>query len=71
LKDFYIRYTSAHKLTFFPNSTKMVVAPYYDMPDRIALTAWGHIDTFNGNYDEDRIVKFVEAYRDKGPEPVP
>lgn len=70
LKDFYNRYTPTHRLPFFPNSTKIVVAPYYDMPDRIALTAWSRIDTFN-NYDEDRIVRFVEAYRDKGPEPVP
>ncbi len=70
LKDFYSRYASSHRLPFFPNSTKIVVAPYYTMPDRIALTAWGHIDMF-GDYNEDRVVRFVEAYRDKGPEPVP
>lgn len=70
LKEFYNRYTSSHRLPFFPNSTKIVVAPYYDMPDRIALTAWGRIDMLS-DYNEDRIVRFVEAYRDKGPEPVP
>jgi len=70
LNEFYNRYAPTHKLPFFPNSTKIVVAPYYTMPERIALTAWGHIDMF-GDYNEDRIVKFVEAYRDKGPEPAP
>ena len=30
------------------------------MPTRIALTAWGRIDTME-TYDADRILKFVEA----------
>jgi hypothetical protein len=65
LEDFYERYWPQHKLPMFPASSKMVVAPYYDMPSRIALTAWGRIETMDA-YDEARITRFVDAYRDKG-----
>jgi hypothetical protein len=64
------RYVAANLLPRYPQSAKLVVAPYYDMPSRIALTAWGRIDTLDG-YDEARITRFVDAYRDKGPEAVP
>jgi hypothetical protein len=70
LEDFYNRYTEANKLPLFQNSTKIIVAPYYDMPSRIALTAWTHIDTMN-DYDEERMIRFIQAFRDKGPEAVP
>jgi Protein of unknown function (DUF3105) len=72
LEDFYQRYTSSpsNRLPLYPGSTKIIVAPYYDMTSRIALTAWGRIDTLD-NYDEERITKFIEAFRDKGPEKVP
>lgn len=69
LQDFYNRWTPAHRLPSYPQSTKIVVAPYYDMPDTIALTAWGRIDTLDA-YDEGRIVRFIEAFRDHGPEAV-
>lgn len=65
LEGLYQRYTSANPLPMFPGSTKVVVAPYYDMPDRITLTAWGRIDTFN-DYDEQRIIRFLDAFREKG-----
>jgi len=39
----------------------LIVAPYPDMERRIALTAWGRIDAFD-EYDEARIVRFIEAY---------
>ena len=39
----------------------VVLAPYPDMDDRIALTAWGRIDKFE-EFDEDRIVAFIDAY---------
>jgi hypothetical protein len=39
----------------------LIVAPYPDMQHQLALTAWGRIDSFDG-YDEDRIVRFIEAY---------
>jgi hypothetical protein len=70
LAGFFNRYTAARPLPRFPQSAKLVVAPYYDMPSRLALTAWGRIDTLDG-YDEARITRFVDAYRDNGPEAVP
>jgi hypothetical protein len=70
LTDFYNSYVPTHKLPLFQNSSKIVIAPYYDMPNRIALTAWTRIDSFD-TYDEERITKFVEAWRDKGPEVTP
>ncbi|MEE8390435.1 MAG: DUF3105 domain-containing protein [Anaerolineae bacterium] len=39
-----------------------ILAPYPEMESRIALTAWGRIDTFD-RFDEERIVKFIEAYQ--------
>ena len=41
---------------------KVILAPYPTMEARIALTAWGRIDTFP-EVDEQRIVRFIEAYR--------
>jgi len=72
LKDFYNRYTTnpANRIPMFPSSTKLIVQPYDGLPNRIALTAWNRIDQFD-NFDEDRIVKFIEAFRNKGPEATP
>ncbi len=42
--------------------SQVIIAPYPDMETRIALTAWGRIDAFD-EFDEDRIVQFIEAYR--------
>lgn len=39
----------------------VILAPYPDMDRRMALTAWGRIDKFN-EFDEERIVRFIEAY---------
>lgn len=38
-----------------------ILAPYPGMSHRIALTAWTRIDKFN-DFDEKRIVRFIEAY---------
>ncbi len=38
-----------------------ILAPYPGMNQNIALTAWSRIDKFN-NFDEKRIVRFIEAY---------
>jgi hypothetical protein len=65
LRSFYERYWPQHRLPMFPNSSKLVVAPYYGLPSRITLTAWGRIETMD-SYDEERITRFVDAYRDKG-----
>ena len=40
------------------------------MSNRIALTAWTHLDSFD-DFDESRIVEFIEYYRNKGPEAFP
>ena len=40
----------------------VILAPYPEMETRIALTAWGRIDQFEG-FDEARIRRFIEAYR--------
>jgi hypothetical protein len=39
----------------------VILAPYPDMDDQIALTAWGRIDRLSG-FDEERIVAFIDAY---------
>jgi hypothetical protein len=46
---------------------KLIVVPRPSLTARIALTAWGWIDTFE-EYDEQRIAAFINAHRDKGPE---
>jgi hypothetical protein len=41
--------------------SRLVVAPYPAMKHKIALTAWGRIDTMD-HYDETRILQFIKAY---------
>jgi len=40
-----------------------ILAPYPGMTQKIALTAWTRIDKFN-DFDEKRIVRFIDAYID-------
>ena len=40
----------------------VILAPYPDMEARIALTAWGRIDTMDA-FDQQRILKFIRAHR--------
>lgn len=40
----------------------VILAPYPTMKNRIALTAWTRLDTLD-EFDEKRIVRFIEAYR--------
>jgi hypothetical protein len=42
--------------------TMVILAPYPGMNRRIALTAWTRLDAFD-DFDERRIVRFIEAYR--------
>jgi hypothetical protein len=42
--------------------TQVILAPYPGMDSRIALTAWSRIDKFD-EFDEKRIVRFIQAYR--------
>ena len=43
-------------------SKYVILAPYPSMKHRIALTAWGKIDTLEA-YDEKRITAFINAFR--------
>jgi hypothetical protein len=40
----------------------VILEPYPQMDTRIALTAWQRIDQFD-EFDEERIVRFIRAYR--------
>jgi hypothetical protein len=44
-----------------PKYERLILAPYPGMDAKIALTAWGRMDKFN-DYDEARIMRFIEAY---------
>lgn len=46
---------------------KLIVVPRPNLDAAIAITAWGRIDTFS-EFDRDRIVRFIDSYRDRGPE---
>ena len=46
---------------------KLIVVPRPQMDTRITLTAWDYIDKL-GSFDSERIEKFIDAYRDQGPE---
>jgi len=50
--------------------SKVILAPYPGLDTTIALTAWGRIDKLEA-FDEGRIVAFINAYRNRGPEQVP
>jgi uncharacterized protein DUF3105 len=51
--------------------SKVILAPYSKpMPNRIALTSWTWIDTFD-NFDEARITQFIAQHKDHAPEQVP
>ncbi len=43
-------------------SERVILAPYPDLPLKIALTAWTRIDTLDA-FDEKRIVDFINAYQ--------
>jgi hypothetical protein len=40
----------------------ILLAPYPGMDSRIALTAWNRLDRFE-EFDEDRLVRFIRAFR--------
>lgn len=46
---------------------KLIVVPRNNMKTTIALTAWDRLETLD-KIDESKIVTFIEAFRDKGPE---
>ena len=46
---------------------KVTIVPRQNRNAAIALTAWGWLDKMD-SFNEDRIRKFIDAWRDKGPE---
>lgn len=46
---------------------KLIVVPRPNLDTNFALTAWTYLDKFD-EFDESRIEKFIDAYRDMGPE---
>ncbi len=49
---------------------KLVVSPNSRIKTRFALLAWTRLDEFD-RFDRERILRFVRAWQDKGPEDVP
>lgn len=49
---------------------KVVVSPNRRIKTRFALLAWTRLDEFE-QFDRERVLRFVRAWQDKGPEDVP
>jgi hypothetical protein len=49
---------------------KVVVSPNGRIKTRFALLAWTRLDEFE-RFDRERVLRFVRAWQDKGPEDVP
>ncbi|MFN0070273.1 MAG: DUF3105 domain-containing protein [Chloroflexota bacterium] len=49
------------------NRVKLVATPYPQMPSRVAFVAWGKIEEHD-SFDYERLLRFYNAYLDKGPE---
>lgn len=48
-------------------ASKIVIVPRIGMPNPVVLTAWGRIEKLE-KVDKDKISKFVDTYKNKGPE---
>lgn len=46
---------------------KLIVTPRANLETSFVLTAWDYLDKFN-DFNEERIVKFIDAHLDQGPE---
>lgn len=58
------------KLTDVANEkklSKLIVIPRPSLDTAIALTAWTRIDK-SSSFDKERIARFIDAFRDRGPE---
>jgi hypothetical protein len=49
---------------------KVVIAPNPRLKTRFALLAWTRLDEFE-RLDRERVLRFVQAWQDKGPEDIP
>ena len=52
------------------NGLKVIMSPYSEMPNRIALTAWTFIEAFE-EFDEKRIKSFITAHESSPNSPEP
>ncbi|MEX0761666.1 MAG: DUF3105 domain-containing protein [Dehalococcoidia bacterium] len=50
--------------------SQFIVSPYPDMPAKIAITAWRK-HMYLEEVDRERILEFIQAYRNRAPESVP
>ena len=51
---------------------KIIVAPRAKNDSDVALAAWNHLDAFNlSEFSEERVERFIKAFRNRGPEFVP
>lgn len=46
---------------------KLIVVPRENLETNFAMSAWNYLDKFN-DFDASRIEKFIDVYRDQGPE---
>lgn len=52
------------------NPSQFILSPYSGLESKIAITAWLH-HLFLDEFDEQRILDFIDAYQDRAPESVP
>ena len=51
---------------------KIIIVPRAKNDSDVALAAWNRLDKFNAaDYSDERVEKFIKAFRNKGPEYVP
>jgi hypothetical protein len=53
-----------------PKYCKLILARRGKLDQKITITAWGRIDRLDA-YDEPRLLRFIDAYINKGPESAP
>jgi uncharacterized protein DUF3105 len=63
IKDAFVKLPRSRQF----NRVKLVGTPYTDMPSKIAFVAWGKIQELD-EFDYDQLLRFYNAYVDKGPE---
>ena len=52
------------------NPSQFILSPYPNMESKIAITGWRHHMLLN-NLELGKILEFIDAYQDRGPESVP
>lgn len=49
------------------DEVQILISPYDGMKSKIAVTSWRHLLQLD-DYDEEKILEFIKAYRDRAPE---